>query len=210
MGFIRALAPAFAVCLALTGATSADPVARLDPRLADLVGPEAGTEPDRLRPAMPGQVGGPSGARHSKLLWPPDRATGAELACLTEALYHEARGEGVRGMRAVAEVVLNRVESPRFPGSICAVVHQGTRSDAACQFSYACDGSLGRVDEPRAMARAERIAREMAAGAPRALTDGATHFHTTAVNPPWATAYDLTAQIGVHRFYRRPVEVAAN
>ncbi len=206
MGFMRALAPTIAFCVLLAGMAVAEPAARLDPRMADLLGQEQ----DLLGAGMPGQVARLSEPERPRSLWPPERARGAELACLTEALYHEARGEGLRGMRAVAEVVLNRVEAPRFPGSICAVVRQGARRAGACQFSYACDGSLDRAEDPRAMARAERIAREMAAGAPRALTDGATHFHTTAVNPAWASAYEMTAQIGVHRFYRRPVEMASN
>jgi len=47
----------------------------------------------------------------------------AEL-CLSLALYHEARGEPLNGQRAVAEVIMNRVESDRFPDTICGVVMQ--------------------------------------------------------------------------------------
>ena len=38
--------------------------------------------------------------------------------------------------------------------------------------------------------------------APRALTAGATHFHTTAVNPDWSRRFAKTASIGSHLFYR--------
>lgn len=41
-------------------------------------------------------------------------------------------------------------------------------------------------------------------GAPRVLTDGATHYHTRAVSPSWAKSFFRTAQIGVHYFYRMP------
>ena len=67
---------------------------------------------------------------------------GKQWACLAEAIYFEARGEGVEGQFAVAEVILNRVDSPKFPNSICKVVRQGTGRKHACQFSYNCDGKL--------------------------------------------------------------------
>jgi spore germination cell wall hydrolase CwlJ-like protein len=58
--------------------------------------------------------------------------------------------------------------------------------------------------EKDAVDRAGRIARLMLDGAPRALTDGATHFHTRAVNPRWAHRFPRTAAIGAHLFYRQP------
>ncbi len=141
---------------------------------------------------------------------PVHKLTEDGLACLARALYYEARGEGEVGMRAVAEVVLNRAEDGGFPDTVCAVVEQGAGNGRGCQFSFVCDGSENRRLERRAWNRAKALAREMAGGAPRALTDGATHFHTVAVNPRWARVYELTAVIGAHRFYRRPLEVAAN
>ncbi|MGY6411195.1 MAG: cell wall hydrolase [Alkalilacustris sp.] len=142
---------------------------------------------------------------------PPVRPVGLDdLTCLTRALYHEARGEGERGMRAVAEVVLNRADSPRFPDTVCAVVDQGSGNGRGCQFSFVCDGSERRRLEPRAWRRASGLAREMLNGAPRSLTDGATHFHATRVNPHWARVYELTAEIGAHRFFRPPLQVAGH
>ena len=61
---------------------------------------------------------------------------GKEWACLTEALYFEARGETVKGQFAVGEVILNRVSSPSFPDTICGVINQGTGRKFACQFTY--------------------------------------------------------------------------
>src|SRR6185503_8085863 len=58
-----------------------------------------------------------------------------DLNCLTEAVYYEARSESVRGQRAVAQVVLNRVKHPAFPKSVCAVVFQGAGHRGGCQFS---------------------------------------------------------------------------
>ena len=142
---------------------------------------------------------------------PPARPAGLDdLKCLTRALYHEARGEGEQGMRAVAEVVLNRAENGRFPDTVCAVVEQGAGNGRGCQFSFVCDGSERRRLEQRAWSRAHLLARDMLNGAPRRLTDGATHFHAVRVSPNWSRVYEMTAQIGSHRFYRPPMEVASN
>lgn len=125
----------------------------------------------------------------------------ARWQCLTEALYFEARGESVKGIFAVAEVILNRVDSPRYPDDVCGVVRQGTGELHRCQFSYNCDGIPEAVREKGAWARVGKVARVMLDGAPRALTAGATHYHTKAVDPHWARVFPRVATIGQHHFY---------
>lgn len=135
---------------------------------------------------------------------------GKDWQCLTEALYFEARGESLKGQFAVAEVILNRVDHARYPNSVCGVINQGTGKKFQCQFTYTCDGRAEVVNEPAAFERVGKVAQAMIAGAPRALTSGATHYHTTAVSPKWAKRFEKTAKIGVHRFYRMPVRVSSN
>lgn len=137
----------------------------------------------------------------------PAAVNPAELDCLAKAIYFEARGEPVAGQRAVAEVILNRVDNPRYPSSVCAVVGQGNRN--GCQFSYQCSGRSLAIREKSAFTRAVNIARAALSGAPRDLTDGATHFHTRQVNPSWSRSFARTAQIGQHIFYRQGQRVAA-
>jgi spore germination cell wall hydrolase CwlJ-like protein len=132
---------------------------------------------------------------------------GAQWECLARAIYHESRGEILPGQFAVAEVILNRVDSGRYPATICAVV--GQSGSGGCQFSYVCDGRSDAIGDRAAWAVAARIAAVMMAGAPRTLTGGATHFHTTAVRPAWSAAFPRTAVIGAHLFYRQPGAVAA-
>src|SRR5215475_10421449 len=60
--------------------------------------------------------------------------------CLAEAVYFEARGEAVRGQIAVAQVILNRAFSGKYPDTVCGVVYQNKHRYNACQFSFACDG----------------------------------------------------------------------
>jgi hypothetical protein len=126
----------------------------------------------------------------------------AEWQCLTEALYFESRGESLEGQVAVAEVILNRVDSPLYPRTVCGVVKQ--RGGGGCQFSYVCGGRTHRMYERDAADLAGRIARAMLDGAPRLLTDGATHFHARNVRPGWSKRFAHTTSIGAHVFYRQP------
>tara|TARA_R110002072_G_scaffold298998_1_gene473778 strand:- start:685 stop:1329 length:645 start_codon:yes stop_codon:yes gene_type:complete len=140
----------------------------------------------------------------------PKAEGNAELQCLAEALYFEARGETVKGQFAVAEVIMNRVKSARFPGTLCGVINQGTGRKYQCQFTYTCDGYKEVINEPRAFARVSKVARAIIDGSAPKLTDGATHYHTTAVNPNWARVYTKTARIGQHLFYRHTWKTASN
>ena len=135
---------------------------------------------------------------------------GAQAACLAEALYFEARGESVKGQFAVAEVILNRVDSPAFPNSICGVIHQGTGKRYGCQFTYTCDGNAEVIAEPRAYAQVGKVARAVLDGKAPSLTGGATYYHTTAVSPRWSRVFTRTTKIGVHMFYRDGVQTASN
>lgn len=140
----------------------------------------------------------------------PKASGAAQWRCLSEALYFEARGETVKGQFAVAEVILNRVDSARFPNSICGVINQGTGRKYQCQFTYTCDGYAEVIAEPRAFDRVRKIARLAMDGRVGPLTKGATHYHTTAVRPRWSRVYTRTAKIGVHLFYRHTWRTASN
>lgn len=125
----------------------------------------------------------------------------ADLECMTEVVYYEARGESARGQAAVAQVVMNRVSHPAYPKSVCAVVFQGA-GRSGCQFSFTCDGSMKRSRDVEAWDRARSIARRALAGLSGADIGRATHFHTTAVSPFWASSMHRVGQIGTHIFYK--------
>ncbi len=135
---------------------------------------------------------------------------GADWQCLAEALYFEARGESVKGQFAVGEVILNRVDNPQFPNSVCGVIKQGTGRKFQCQFTYTCDGIKEVIAEPKAYERVGKVAALLLAGAPRKLVKGATHYHTRAVSPSWSRVYPRVAAIGVHYFYKRPTRLSQN
>ncbi len=132
----------------------------------------------------------------------PEAGGDAQWECLARAIYFEARGETLAGQVAVAEVVLNRTDSPAYPRTVCAVV--GQRGGGGCQFSHVCDGAPDVMADPEARRTAGKIAAAMLAGAPRRLTGGATHFHALSVRPGWAGRFPRTATIGAHVFYRAP------
>lgn len=137
----------------------------------------------------------------------PFRMVGAldasrDLDCLAQAVYYEARGEGVAGMRAVAQVVLNRARHPAFPKTVCGVVYQGAARRTGCQFSFVCDGSMRRGKEPGAWRRAREVASRAMGGYVFADVGNATHFHTTGVSPGWRNQLMRVTQVGTHVFYR--------
>jgi spore germination cell wall hydrolase CwlJ-like protein len=127
------------------------------------------------------------------------------LQCLAEAIYYEARSESEDGQRAVAQVVLNRVRHPAWPGTVCGVVYQGPlRAGGGCQFTFTCDGSLLRMPYGVDWARARRFAAEALAGYVFAPVGLATNYHTHQVLPDWAFRLPKATVIGNHIFYRLP------
>lgn len=140
----------------------------------------------------------------------PKAKGGKSLECLSEALYFEARGETVKGQFAVAEVILNRVDSSRYPDSVCGVINQGTGRKFACQFTYTCDGRKEVITEPVVYQRLRKIAKLMLNDTPKSLTKGATHYHTKSVNPKWSRVFPRTTTIGVHHFYREQTRISRN
>lgn len=213
---VAAVCAAF-LCIASTASsdvvisTSNNPTQALDGDLADLFGAErdalASMEPVRLeqlvapKPEDDGQI-------YSKawVMSQPEPKLDAEGKCLAQALYFEARGESITGIFAVAEVILNRVDSPRYPDTVCGVINQGTGKLHQCQFSYNCDGKKETIGEPKAYDLVSRIAQKTINADTRPLTEGATHYHTKSVNPRWARVYPRTATIGYHHFYRQPLK----
>lgn len=155
-------------------------------------------------PAMHAAPAGADPARGPEQVLQTSYGGQEALQCLAEAIYFEARGEGTKGMRAVAEVILNRVDNHRFPNSVCGVVYQKG------QFSYLRMSKRG-IHNKAVYGRIQQIAFEaMSGAAPRSLTDGATYFHTTSVRPDWSHRFTRTTRIGAHVFYRQGRRVASN
>lgn len=130
-----------------------------------------------------------------------------ERECLAQAIYHEARGESADGQLAVANVIVNRARSERYPSSLCGVIYQNAdKGRYRCQFTFACDGRDNTPRERQAWARSKALAAdvysEYATGEEiGALPRSALFYHTTAVRPSWSNTYNQVAQVGAHIFY---------
>jgi len=139
----------------------------------------------------------------SELLGLDESARAKSEKCLAEAIYFEARGEEVRGQMAVAQVVLNRVFSGKYPNTVCGVVYQNAHRRLHCQFTFACDGIPDIVREPDMWERAKTIAAEMLDGRLWLPEVGkATHYHAYWVRPGWVREMTKMHRLGVHTFYR--------
>ena len=126
---------------------------------------------------------------------------GRALHCLTQAIYYEAGMEPDAGQRGVAQVILNRVRHPSYPGTVCGVVYQGSERTTGCQFTYTCDGSLNRKPARFHWHRAKKVAAEALAGKSYTTVGTATHYHATYVYPYWAPSLRFLGTVGAHRFY---------
>ena len=127
----------------------------------------------------------------------------AGLMCLALNVYHEARSEPMIGQYAVANVVLNRVQSTKWPNNICSVVYQGLhKGKHKCQFSWYCDGKSDKAHEEVSWARALVVADNVMRGKVPDLTKGATHYHAVYVQPYWSALLKTTVTYGSHKFYK--------
>ncbi|MEO7178675.1 MAG: cell wall hydrolase [Allosphingosinicella sp.] len=119
-----------------------------------------------------------------------------EMECLANAVYFEARSEPIEGQLAVAEVVMNRAASGRYPTDLCAVITQ------KAQFSFIRRGRFPHADRAsqawkNAIAIAS-IARQKLAGN---LPSSVLWYHATYVSPSWGKRLTRQGQIGLHIFY---------
>jgi len=123
-----------------------------------------------------------------------DLAMDRQLECLATAVYHESKGEPLEGQLAVAQVVMNRVESGQFADSICGVVYQPK------QFSFVARPVARRSASAWQTAVAvARIARDQAF---RQVVPDALFFHANYAKPSWRTLKQKVAAVGAHTFYR--------
>jgi spore germination cell wall hydrolase CwlJ-like protein len=121
---------------------------------------------------------------------------GAEQDCLANAVYFEARGESLEGQLAVAEVVMNRAASGRYPATLCGVVVQ------PAQFSFVRRGNIPAADRAsEAWRRAVAIARIAGERAARVLPRNVLWYHANYVSPSWGRRLARNTQIGLHIFY---------
>lgn len=125
-----------------------------------------------------------------------------DLICMARNVYHEARGEILEGQLAVAFLTLNRVESPRFPDTVCDVVTEDRGPKPwDCQFSWWCDGKSDVPTDQDAYETAIMISLAAMTNAATNPVPGATHHYAeNKTTPSWSYHLAEIAVIGDHRF----------
>lgn len=117
-----------------------------------------------------------------------------ELTCLAAGVYFESKGEPLAGQLAVAETILNRSKSGRFPPSVCAVLMQRG------QFSFVRGGEVPTASGRAGWKTAVAVAKVAMADLWDSVAPRALYFHARRVAPSWRMA--KVAAIGNHVFYR--------
>lgn len=127
-----------------------------------------------------------------------------ESDCLAKAMYFEARGEGEIGQKAVASVILNRLDSNDYPNSVCNIVYQG------CEFSWNCDDDMmyeprdeDKKSWPHFKSLAHSILHDYNSMSFHDVTYGAEYFHEKHIKWKYDAKFTKTVTIGGHVFYRK-------
>lgn len=116
------------------------------------------------------------------------------VMCLALNVFHEARGDTLKGQEAVALVTRNRAHINGH--GICWEVFRYK------QFSWTLSPSkLRRVPTGRDWDHAVKVA-QWALGPVRDFTGGATHYYLASDYPYWASSLTRLGQWGDHVFYK--------
>lgn len=128
----------------------------------------------------------------------------ADLTCLARNIYFEARSESDAGQRAVAEVTMNRVASPRFPDTVCDVVHEqrwdARRKRYVGAFSWT-EFDWMPLPEGEAWHRAVAAAHAVYDGHAKPSVEAALFYHSDSIEPRWSKTQARVTKIGRHIFY---------
>lgn len=156
----------------------------------------------RVRPALKAALPRPAVVEPPAAPASPRPTPDEVVDTLARTLWAEARGEGDKGMEAVACVILNRVAAPRWWGRTIVEVCR-----KPSQFSCWDEGTASRAALMRVTSadpyfvRATAIARDAASGRLADFTNGALHYHAIEVLPRWARGHVPCYTLGRHVFY---------
>ena len=132
-----------------------------------------------------------------------------EIYCLARNIYFESRNQPQVGRVAVGQVTMNRVNSPKFPNTVCEVVKQARYYPSggidlhSCQFSWYCDGKSDAIRNQKAWDDSMYSALFVYSSDPLLdIVDGALWYHATYSSPAWAKHFEKTVQINEHIFYK--------
>lgn len=163
-------------------------------------------EPDPVVVPIEIELVGPPEPLQEKLLY-----SERDIECLALNSYYEARSESVAGQVAVAQVVMNRVKSNKFPNTICEVIQHGkTRINwkgnvvpvlNQCHFSWWCDGKSDIPVDVRTYHSILDLVTDILYLDTVDITEGSLYYHADYVTPYWAPSFEMVTKIDRHIFY---------
>ena len=127
------------------------------------------------------------------------------LDTVARTLWGEARGEGLAGMIAVANVIANRVANPGWWGKTWVEVCRKKWQFSCWLPSDPTHGPMLRADRRNPAFRvAMGVAQRVINGVLSDTTAGADHYYNpkSVPEPKWARGRKPVAVIGAHVFYR--------
>ena len=117
------------------------------------------------------------------------------IRCLASAVYFESQGEPLAGQLAVAQVILNRMKSGRYPGSVCGVITQPH------QFGFVRGGAIPAIPSSRGAFRTAVAVAKVAMSQLWVTPQAATAIFFNGVRAARVGSVRI-ATIGNHAFYR--------
>lgn len=163
----------------------------------EVVQPLANDSATQAAPDAGAAQAGSASLRELVAMTDTDFALSEQMRCLAGAIYFESRGEPLAGQLAVAQVIINRAASERFPSSYCGVVYQ------RAQFSFVRGGEMPSIKtSSQAWKRAKAVARIAHEGMWESEAQDSLYFHAKYVRPGWSRKKVARATISSHVFYR--------
>jgi spore germination cell wall hydrolase CwlJ-like protein len=124
-----------------------------------------------------------------------EAALDAETLCMAKVVHHEAGNQPRAGQLAVAQTILNRVESGRFAGTVCGVVHQRNQYFDTTRYHPDRDSTRWQT--------AVAVAYEALSGKAERIVPGALFFRAAYAAPTnFFKGRTRIASLGDHVFYR--------
>lgn len=126
---------------------------------------------------------------------------------LVKQVYHEAKGEPIKGQIATMFVPESRLESGRFPAEdLVEIVYQENpkRIGKPCEFDWVCDKKPDSVPK-RAYQKISKLVDAYFAGKIKNPCPEAVFYYnpkTVSAKPAWAFPDTLVCRIGNHDFHR--------
>lgn len=118
-----------------------------------------------------------------------------ELECMAKVVRHEAANQSREGQRAVAEIMMNRARSGRFPSTLCGVANQPGQFFETASYNPRRDDARWRT--------AVEVSREVIAGEGQNVAEGAYFYHAAYQKPTrFFRSRQQVFAMGDHVFYR--------